>query len=122
MANVDPIQTTKFNMYRDLAGSPAYGPPFAYDRFGVKLTASAGQSFTVPSNFQNWEIAFSIDPGTRVFVCVNGTAAVFGGTIGTVTSELNPQVRYVNGGDVINMISPDNPYVGVTCYALPNAL
>lgn len=123
MANVDPIQTVKLNMFRDLTGFGAYTPPFAFDRFGVLLAASAEQHFTIPSNFQNWTIFFAIDPGLRVFMSVNKTAAIFTGTIGSVTSELNPQGRYVNGGDIISLITPDtNAYVGIICYALPDCL
>jgi len=50
-----------------------------------------------------------------VFVSFNGTAAVFGGSVATTTSELNPAIRQIDiaGGQTISVISPTVAYVGI---------
>lgn len=123
MSNQPPNRDIPLNMFRDLCGNSAYSPLAPYRIFGVQLAANTEQHFTIPGTYQQWVIFFAIDPGLRLFVAYNHTATVYTGTIGAVTSELNPQARTVNAGDVISLISPDAlTYVGISCYGLPNSL
>ena len=107
--------STKFNMIRDISGFNGFGIIPTYDIQGCSLTASAAQTFTVPSNYPNWIAIFSYTPGATVFVNFTTTATVPGGTVGTITSVLNPSARAVKGGTTFSVISPDStsPFVVV---------
>ncbi len=107
--------STKFNMIRDISGYNGFGIIPTYDIQGCSLTANAAQTFTVPSNYSNWIAIFSYTPGSNIFVSFTTTAAVPSGTVGALTSVLNPSARAVAGGSTFSVITPDatSPYITV---------
>jgi hypothetical protein len=80
---------------------------------GTTLAANTAQTFTTPSGFNR--VFFSYAVGTDVFVAIDGTATVFGGSVATTVSELNPAGRQldIRGGQTISVISPTASYVGL---------
>jgi hypothetical protein len=114
------MTTTKFNMVRDINGYNGFGLPDSNTKFSATLVASTDESFTVPSDAENYLVLFSIEPGSRVWVCPGATAAVpGGGTFATTTSELNPVARKYAAGTIVHCITPDDTAdVGVCIYAL----
>lgn len=82
------------------------------------LSSTVAQSWTVPGNAtQKYQAYFEYNQSSNVFVCKNGTAA--SPASGTNTSqqynEFRPKKRYVQGGDVLSLITPDtNAYVGIS--------
>jgi hypothetical protein len=108
--------STKFNMTRDINGYNGFGIQPTYDIQGCSLAASAAQTFTVPDNFENWIAIFSITSGATVFVDFTGaTATLPTGTVGSITTVLNPAARALKGGSTFSVISPDatSPYITV---------
>ncbi len=114
--------TTKLIFGRDVQGLNAFAPPFATDGFSATLTASGGNStVTVPSNFQNWIVAFSYQPGSDIWVSLNTAAAApAGSTFASTLSELNPGSRTVKAADVIHILNNGTATadVGVILYAI----
>lgn len=111
---------TLFAMTRDINGYNGFGLPFSINKYSATLTTGAEQTFTVPSETRNYIVIFSFEPGARVWVAKNETAAVpAGATVVSTTSELNPTARQVLGGDVLHFITPDvTADMGITLYAL----
>src|SRR3990167_11031406 len=98
--------STPFIMTRDINGYNGFGLPFALDKYSATLATGADTTLTVPSagsfgrasaGDSNYFIAiFSYEPGARVWVASNATAAVpVGATFAAVSSELNPAARMV---------------------------
>jgi len=92
------------------------------------LQASTEETFTVPgTSTTKYAVRFGYSDSSNVFVRLNGTPTIPGvGTVGTQQyNEFKPgyfdgSQRYVNGGDVIHMITPDTvAYVGVSLRQLP---
>lgn len=88
------------------------------------LLANIADSFTVPGEPTiNYSARFTYTNDSVVFVRLNSAPSIpAGGTVGTEQyNEFRPEVqRYVKGGDVIHMISPDaSAYVGVSLRQLP---
>ena len=103
-------------MTRDIGGYNGFGIIPTYDIQGCSLTASAAQTFTVPSNYANWIAIFSYTPGANVFVRFDGSAAtVPSGTNAAIKVSLNPSARAVAGGSTFSVITPDStsPYIAV---------
>lgn len=116
MANTYFKQSTKFLMTRDLSGTNGFGILPTYNVQGCSLTASAAQTFTVPSNYPNWIAIFSYTPGAEIFVDFSGnTATIPGGTVGSLTVVLNPSARAVNAGQTFSVITGDatSPFIVV---------
>ena len=113
--------STKFSMTRDINGYNGFGILPTYDIYGSTLAASTEQSLTVPSTFANWIAIFTYTPGSNIFVSFSGTATVPGGTMGLITSVLNPAGRQVKAGDTISVITADAtaPHVIVEFQAIP---
>jgi hypothetical protein len=114
--------TTKFLMTRDIAGYNGFGLIPTTVKSGVQLAANTAQTLlTVPSDYANYIVIFSFQPGSNVFVDFNQTASAFTGVAGSVTSELLPQARSVRAGTVISAITPDvgGAYVQALCYVAP---
>ena len=86
-------------------------PPVLCD--GTTLAGNVDQTFTTPANYNR--VFFSYSPGASVFVCIDGTAAIFGASPAPTTSELNPMARQLNikGGQTINVISGATAFIGL---------
>lgn len=113
--------STKLIFGRDVQGYNAYAPPFSKDKFSATIASNGNSTITIPSNFQNWIIAFSFEPGATCWVAHNTTAAPPVGTsFASTTSELNPGSRSVNAGDTINIYNHgvDAADVGIILYAI----
>jgi hypothetical protein len=113
--------STKFNMTRDLNGYNGFGIQPTYDIQGCSLAASSAQTFTVPNNYPNWIAIFSYTPGSNIFVDFTTTATVPGGTVGAITTVLNPAGRALKGGSTFSVITPDatSPYITVEYQVAP---
>lgn len=94
--------------------------PFSNTGAMTLLAASTAIAFTVPGNpNQQYRAHFSVDPTKNLWVNVNGTATL--PTSNTMTSITNQErigignnVKYVNGGDVLSLISDATPEVGIS--------
>lgn len=114
--------STKFNMTRDINGYNGFGIQPTYDVQGCSLTASAAQTFTVPSNYGQWIAIFSYTPGAAIFVDFSGvTATLPTGTVGAITTCLNPAARALPGGTTFSVITGDatSPYLTVEYQVVP---
>jgi hypothetical protein len=113
------IIKSKFILTRDINGFNGFGlNPSNYIE-EVQLLQSAEQHFTVSSQNKNWLAIFSYDPGLRIFVADNATAAVPTTTFALGHSDLNPTALKVKGGDVLSFITPDTTaFVVVKFYGL----
>lgn len=105
--------STKLSLTKDINGYNAFGIIPTYDIFGCSLTVSTAQSFVVPSNNEYWLAIFTFTPGANVWVDFTTTATVPSGTMGSITTVLNPSGRQVKAGQTISFITGDstNPFV-----------
>lgn len=83
------------------------------------LAANTEQTYTVPGTAtQNYQAYFEYASNSNVFVCKNAVPVIpAGGANGSQQyNEFKPKKRYVSGGDVIHLISPDtgSTYVGLS--------
>jgi|SRR6267154_58030 len=109
------------NFGRDVQGFNAFAPEFADVKYSATLASAGHDEFTVPSNFQNWIVAFSFQPGSSVWVALNGVAAApAGATFAATTSEYLPGARKVKAGDIIDVLNNGvgSAGVGVMLYAI----
>jgi hypothetical protein len=92
--------------------------PFSDVDFQVALQANVEETFTIPGNSTiQYQALFEYNYVSNVFVCKNAVPVIpAGGTVGTQQyNEFRPCKRYVRGGDVIHLITPDAlAYVGVS--------
>jgi hypothetical protein len=92
--------------------------PFSDTCAQFNLATGVTQTWTVPgTSTQFYQAFFEYASNSNVFVCNNGTAAA--PTSGTMTTtqynEFKPKKRYVRGGDVLSLITPDSvAYVGIS--------
>ena len=117
-------KSTLLSFGRDSQGFNAYAPRPATNAFSVTLAADTAASFTVPSNYQNWIVVFSVSPTASVWFDFTGaTAAVpAGNTFAATTAERNPAARTLVAGNAISVISANAQDVGVTLYAINSAV
>jgi hypothetical protein len=115
--------TNLLNFGRDMQGYNAYAPQDAPFKKSATLTVGSAASFTIPSSYPVWVVAFSPQPGANVWVDMSGaTAAVpVGATFATTTSTLNPGQRTVVGGTSISCIT-DNTTADIGVEAWPVGL
>lgn len=97
----------------DINGAIDFSLPKMVAGAGTTLAPSVAQTFTTPPNFNRAFFSFAV--GTNVFVAIDDTAEIFGGSPAATTSELNPGVRQlnINGGQTISVISDSASYVGI---------
>lgn len=101
------IIKSKFMLTRDINGFNGFGlDPSNYIE-EVQLLANAEQHFTVSSQNAYWLAIFSYDPGLRIFVAYNNTAAVPTTTFASGVSDLNPTALRVKAGSKLSFITPD---------------
>lgn len=96
--------------------------PFSDTCSQFGLGVGVERTVTVPgTDTQQYQAFFAYTQASNVFVALNATPVV--PAIGTVGSqqynEFRPEKRYVKGGDVIHMITPDaTAYVGLSLRSL----
>lgn len=102
---------TPFNMVRDINGFNGFGRVPSNTVFRTTLSANVEQHFTVPNitdaNYKYLLAVFEQDPGSAIFVAVNGTATLPGGSFSQGIGEENPGAFRVNSGDTISAITGD---------------
>lgn len=113
--------STLLEFGRDVQGYNAYAPQDSTNKWSATLSAGVATSFTVPSNFPVWVVAFSPQPGTNVWVDFTGATAAspVGGTLATTTSCLNPGQRTVLAGTSISVITDNTTAdIGIELWAV----
>ena len=103
---------SNFYINRDVQGEYTSGSkmchPFSGDIEWVALTASTPASFTVPGLSTDYVVCeFSYSAGANVLVqpSASPTLAVPGSTPSAVAFELNPAMRQVRGGTVLQFLT-----------------
>lgn len=90
----------------------------------MELATGVALSWTVPGDsFMRYRAEFQYTSEASVWVAINKVATVPGaGTISDAyNEEFRPDIRYVQGGDVLSFItSVGTPQVGVNLLQLPN--
>lgn len=103
--------------------------PFSDVSIQVSLTANVVQTFTIPgTNTQKYSARFTYNSISNVFVARNAVPVIpAGGAVNTqLYCEFKPGYdrtqRFVNGGDVIQFITPDaEAYVGMRLMQLTSS-
>lgn len=103
------------NMVRDVSGAVTYGLPFSNNIYSATLTANTDTTLTVPyidamgnatlngTALPNIMAIISWTQGNDLFVALGATAAApAGASFASTTSEQNPAVKYVQGGQVMH--------------------
>ena len=92
--------------------------PFSDTAFQVGCTVNSAQTVNIPGDdTMQYQAYFEYASNSNVFVCKNGVPVIpAGGSVGSQPyNEFKPKKRYVRGGDVLQLITPDaTAYVGVT--------
>lgn len=109
------MNSTKFNMTRDINGYNGFGIPFSLDGGTMLLAAGVAQTIQVPDNYPNWIAIFSYTPGSNIFVDGITTAVVPTGAYSASTARLNPSARFVTSTQELSFITSDvtSPLVSV---------
>ena len=118
--------TAILDMTRDNNGYCAYGVPLnnmdapgGVNSYSTTLSAGVPQSLTIPASNSIWAAVFSFEPGSAVWVANNDTATAPSGSFAATSSQLNPSVRQVNGGDILSFITSDTTaQIGVSLYVV----
>lgn len=126
--------TTQYNINKYVQGVNGFGLRFCDTNYSVILAANTDTTLTVPSlgavgglgklnvagsSTQRYIAVFSYGADAEVWVALGSTAAKpVGGSLASVSSELNPSAKEVKAGDVIHMLSGATPVVGVSFYAI----
>ena len=103
-----------------IAWNSNYGEtmPFSDTCIQLTLAADTEQTWTIPGNpTQQYSALFEYASNSNVFVCNNATPVIpISGASGTqMYNEYKPHKRYVKGGDVLHVISPDTiTYMGIS--------
>lgn len=115
--------TNLLSFGRDVQGYNAYAPQDAPFKKSATLSAGVASSFTIPSSYPVWIVAFSPQPGANVWTDLSGATAIIpvAGTFGTTTSSLNPGQRTVLAGTSISCIT-DNTTADIGIEAWPVVL
>ena len=107
--------TTPYNVNSYSKGVNGYGLPFCDTVFTATLDADTASAVTIPGNatlgptvyqIDKYLAVFSYEPGTSVFVAVNGTAELpTDNDFEQSNSELNPSCKFVQAADVLSFIT-----------------
>jgi hypothetical protein len=113
----------KFIITRDINGYPGAGLPFTTDNVKNELVADTPKSVTVPSiNDSPLVAVFGIEPGSKIWVALNPSSTIAPPSAGEfVASEaqLNPLVRNVFAGDILQFVTSDtSAEISVSFYEL----
>lgn len=111
----------KLLLTTDINGKNTYSITPSSSIVSAHLLQDNEETFTVPTEFKNYQLNFSIDPGFRVWVSFDGTTAEYppAATFAETNSELNPSCRTVPGGTVVSCITPDtSAMLGVAMYGI----
>ncbi len=100
---------TPLSFGRDEQGYNAYAPQDSSVKYSATLTNGNESHITVPSSFQIWIVAFSVQPGGNLWVDFSGATAIIpvGATLAATTSSLNPGQRTVFAAGKISVITDD---------------
>jgi hypothetical protein len=113
---------TIMNMVRDANGLNTFGLPFSNYKYNTTLVVGVLQTLTVPTTGntnKNMLAIFAPQVGATIWVSLNGTAALPGGSFALSTSESNPTARMVKSGDVLSFITDDDTAtIGIIFYDL----
>jgi len=98
--------------------------PFSDECAQLNLAQDTALTYTVPGNGKaKYSALLSYNDAANVFVSLNGTAASPGAGTKTETTrmEFRPTKRFVIGGDVLSLITPDTAgaYVGISLRSIP---
>ncbi len=101
--------TTDFLLGKDINGNVDYSLQPSDKKYSFTLVGSSLTAITLPSSVPSWKVVFSYEPGAKIWVAYGDDDAEVpaGATIEETTSELNPNVRYLNAGTRISFISND---------------
>lgn len=91
----------------DQQGRNAFAPSTSDLKFRAILTNSNETNITVPTDFDNYIVAFAYQAGTTVWVDLTGATATLpaSSSLTSCTAELNPGQRQVKGGTKISIIT-----------------
>jgi len=97
--------------------------PFSDVTYPVALATNTDETITVPGTAtMQYQALFSYTSTSNVFVRLNAIPTVPPAGTGALEqyNEFRPMKKYVKGGDVIHLITPDaSAYVGVSLMQLP---
>lgn len=118
--------STTLSFGRDAQGYNAFAAPFATDKYSATIASAGNATLTLPLNVKNWIVAFSFQPGSNIWVSLNGTAAApAGSTFASTTSQLLPGswIVYAKNDGTANTINFLNngtasADIGVALYAV----
>ena len=102
-----------------------HAKPFSDTCAQINMAAGVEETYTVPgTNAQQYRAKFEFAANANVYVGLNVTAASPGAGTTTTTGNLEfrpSEPKYVKGGDVIHVVSPDvaGAYVGISLLAIP---
>lgn len=92
--------------------------PFSDTCFQIALVANTDNTITIPGTSSTYyQALFSYTYDSNVFICNNSSVDIpVSGVIGTqFYNEFRPEKRYVRGGDIMHLKTPDTQaYVGVS--------
>jgi hypothetical protein len=88
--------SVKLNFGRDGQGYNAFAPAPSNNMFSVQLTSGSNATLTLPTSSPYWIAAYSVTPGSEIWVAYNTTAAApSSGTWASTNSELLPGARII---------------------------
>lgn len=117
--------TVKLQFGVDSSGKSALSPFPTDVAYSADLVNNTPATITVPASAKEWTVAFSITPGTEVWVDFSGAtaAAPAGATFAATTSVLNPKTRTISSSKVptISVLTTDaSSSVSVEFFAAGN--